>query len=39
MFTGDVFTPASGIPSASAAMSVLVSLLFVPETKDNDLNG
>jgi len=38
VFTGDIY---AGLwyPIGIAAMSVLVSLLLVPETKDNDLNG
>jgi MFS family permease len=38
VFTGDIY---AGLwyPIGIAAMSVLVSLFFVPETKDNALNG
>ncbi len=38
VFTGDIY---AGLwyPIGVAVMSVLVSLFFVPETKDNDLNG
>ncbi len=38
VFTGDIY---AGLwyPIAIAAMSFIVGLLFVPETKNNDLNG
>jgi len=38
VFTGDIY---AGLwyPIGICAMSVIVSLLFVPETKDNDING